>query len=366
MKAAASSLYVHIPFCRHICAYCDFPKLFYEQRWGKPYLGALFDELDSYRIEAGFLKTIYIGGGTPTALDDELLALLLEKVRHYLAKDGEFTLEANPETITEEKARLLARSGVSRVSLGVQSAQPRLLRLMGRAHSFAQAKEAIAMLKEAGISNINADLIYALPGESTEEVASDIEAFLSLDLPHLSCYSLILERATIFAAKGYQEAPSEVQAEQYELILARLREAGYQRYEVSNFAKKGWECRHNLVYWRDEPYIGAGLGAAGYLGGRRHKNSLNFHAYCAGKFRGEEEEVDAASDLHYFLLCNLRLAEGFPLAAFKKRFGYALEEVKAEAIAKLAQRGLLVDDGDALRCTDEGLLLLDTVLLELF
>ncbi len=364
--ALPTSLYIHIPFCRHICAYCDFPKLFYKEEWGKAYISALFDELDSYNIEKGSLKTIYIGGGTPTALDDELLSSLLKKVRPYLSSSYEFTVEANPETITQEKAKILYTAGVNRVSVGVESSSPRLLKLMGRAHSFSDAVTSIAILKKIGISNINADMIYALPTETYEDVKKDIDAFLSLDIDHLSCYSLILEGGTIFSAKGIKEAPSDTQADQYELILRCLRKAGFTRYEVSNFARNGKESEHNKVYWRDEPYYGAGLGAAGYIGNKRYKNTLNFNTYCKGKHLDYEEEVGADDDVHYFLLTNLRLAQGFHLATFKSRFGFSLEQEKSKELASLKKNGLISIEEGRLYCTDKGLLLLDSVLLELF
>lgn len=363
---APSSLYVHIPFCSSICGYCDFVKLLYRDDFAAAYLPSLKEEILSFRIPSK-LSTIYVGGGTPSCLKEEDLADLLSFLKPYLGEGGEFTVEANPESLTPEKAQILARNGVNRVSLGMESATPRLLKLMGRRHDLAQVQEAVAALNEVGISNINLDLIYALPEESKEELNNDLEAALSLKTPHLSCYSLILEDSSLFHNKGIKEASSDEQAAQYEMILKRLREEGYRRYEVSNFAQGGHLSAHNLTYWRDEEYYGAGLGAAGYVNGIRYKNFVSLSDYLQSKSkRKEEEKVTLTSDYHYFLLTNLRLDEGFSLASFQNRFGVSFLEKAKKALPKLVAEGLMVVTPERVYCTDRGLLILDQVLLELF
>lgn len=357
----AEALYVHIPFCQSLCAYCDFPKVLYRQEWAESYLSALFAELDAYAIKK--VRTIYVGGGTPSALPLPLLAKLLKKLSPLLLENGEFTFEANPESLSEEKIALLASSKVNRVSLGVESSLEKYLSLMGRKHTFLKAKEAVACLKKHGISNINADWIYALPGESVEEIEREAEAFLSLGLPHLSAYTLILEDSSLFRVEGVKEAGEDEQGEQYEKVLSLLRQAGYERYEVSNFALPGFASRHNLTYWHDEEYYGVGLGASGYLDGVRYQNTRSLSLYMKGLGLREKEERSGEEE---FLLCNLRLAEGFPLASFKKRFGKDFTLAYAPSLGKMKKEGLLKEKEGRIVPTDRGIECLDYVLVNLF
>lgn len=361
-----SSLYVHIPFCRHICRYCDFAKVFYARNWAEDYLGELKKEIISYDLRPQ--KTIYVGGGTPTALDDDLFEGLLSFLRPYLAAGGEFTMEGNPETITKEKADLMAGYGVNRFSLGVESANPRLLSLMGRKHTFDDVKRSLSLLREAGIENLSADLIYALPGETDEELEADIAALLSLKTPHLSTYCLSVNPMTEFYNEGVKEMEQDLAATQYELILAKLREGGYRRYEVSNFCFPGAFSRHNLVYWKDELYYGAGLGASGYLDGLRYTNTKNLASYLKGERIAEKEAVvpGSKSDLEYYFLTNLRLDEGFSLEDFEIRFGFSFEERYSKEVASLKEKGLALTKNGRYLATDKGILLLDQVLLALY
>ena len=248
----------------------------------------------------------------------------------------------------------------------MESSDPKLLGLMGRKHSYQDVVKAVAAVKEAGIGNINVDLIYALPGENADLLAQDISALLALDVPHLSTYSLILEDDSIFKAKGISEASEDVQAEQYEQILKALRAAGYDRYEVSNFCREGKMSRHNLVYWHDEPYYAAGLGASGYIGNLRYRNTRSLKKYRAGQWREEEESVTPIDDIHYFLLTGLRLESGISLKAFADRFGFSFLTKYPKEVLKLKEEGLLDQKGDSLFATDRGIMLLDRILEELF
>ena len=359
-----SSLYVHIPFCRHLCAYCDFPKVFYKEEWAKSYLGALFCEIKSKDI--GKLKTIYVGGGTPTSLEAKDLESLLLFLRDYLDEDYEFSIEANPETLDEEKAKTLASCGVNRVSIGMQTASPRLLEKLGRRHTFEDVEKAVGFLRSSGIANINIDLMYGLPEENMEEVQADLEAFFSLGVPHVSAYSLILEQGTSFYVRGVKPLDDDAQQAQFEYIRDCLEKHCYARYEISNFARPGCQCRHNKTYWKDEPYYGVGLGAAGYVGKVRYVNTKNLRKYLAGECLGEEETLDEASEIEDFLLTNLRLVEGFDPAEFEARFRQSFSKRFGEKAARLLDRGLLYIGEDAIRATSRGLDLLDTVLVALF
>ena len=357
----ARALYVHIPFCQSICAYCDFPKVLYRQDWAESYLSALFAELDGYHIEKA--STIYVGGGTPSALPLPLLERLLKKLSPLLEEGGEFTLEANPESLDEVKIALLVSYGVNRVSLGVESSLAKYLSLMGRKHSFERAKNVVGMLQKAGIRNINVDWIYALPGETREEIEEEANSFLGLGVPHISAYTLILEDGSLFKANGVKEAGEDEQGEQYEEVLRLLREAGYRRYEVSNFALPGFESRHNLAYWHDEEYYGIGLGASGYLDGVRYSNTRSLSLYIKGQGLREKQEPSGEEE---FLLCALRLEEGFALPSFEKRFKKSFLSSYEASFRKMEKEGLLVKEGNRIKPTDRGIECLDYVLVSLF
>ena len=366
MPSLPRSLYVHIPFCRDVCSYCDFCKLIYKDAWARDYLPALFDEIRSFGIAPKSLRTIYVGGGTPTSLADPLFSTLLEGLAPLLSDGGEFTVEANPDSLTQEKCTILAKNRVNRVSIGVQTFSPRLLTLLRRHHTPDAIKQCLAMLANVGISNVTVDFMYALPGETKEEFESDLVSFLQLDVPHISTYSLILESGSMLGVRGFKEAPEDVQADMYERILAAFRKAGYRRYEVSNFAKRGKESRHNQTYWKDEEYYGAGLGASGYVGGVRYSNVRSLPLYIKNARKRESEEIVQGDDeLRYYLLTNLRLEDGFGKEDFQRRFGMSFEEKCKKAIS-LCDRGLLRLVDDRWACTDRGMLLLDSVLVDLF
>lgn len=358
------SLYVHIPFCVHICSYCDFAKVLYDEKWAFSYVEELKKEIDSYNIYDK-LDTIYVGGGTPTCLKKERLIDLLLFLKKYLKDDGEFTIEGNPENIDLSLAKSIRECGINRVSLGMESSLPKFLSLMGRKHSYEDVCHAISCIKEAGIDNISTDLIYALPGETLDDLRKDIDAMLALNVPHLSTYSLTINNGTVFYNKGYKERDDEIEANMYNLILSVLRENGYERYEVSNFAKDH-HSKHNLTYWHDEEYYGVGLGASGYVNGVRYINTKNLSSYLNGNYRYTEEKLSLESQLEDFFLTNLRLAKGFKKETFKSRFGFEFKEKYSKQFTKLNNSGLLLENNDYVYPSDQGILLLDRILLELF
>lgn len=358
------SLYVHIPFCQSICTYCDFPKLFFREEYEAPYLASLKKELLS--LSPTHYDTVYIGGGTPTSLSDAAFASLLALLSPFCDRNTEWSIETNPERLTEEKLDLCLKYGVNRISIGFESSVNRLLALMGRKHDFASTQSAVKRAKQKGITNLNVDLIYALPAETLSELSQDIDAVLSLDVPHVSAYSLIVEKGTKLYLDGYKEATEEDCATQYNTILKRLRENGYDRYEVSNFAREGRKCLHNLVYWKDEEYDAIGLGASGYRGNIRYKNTSSLNHYLAGKYHLEEEIVSQKDDLEYFFLTNLRLEEGFSLETFSSRFGFSFLERYEKEVHRLEKDGLLTLEEGRIKPTDQGILLLDRILITLF
>jgi oxygen-independent coproporphyrinogen-3 oxidase len=283
-----------------------------------------------------------------------------------LAPGGEFSFEANPENFSKEKAEILRQYGVNRLSFGVESANRSLLHLMGRHHTFRKAQLAVRIARKAGFDNISCDLIYGLPGESLAILQQDIDALLSFHSEHLSTYCLSVNPGTAFYNEGVKEMDQALAADQYDLILSALRKAGYDRYEVSNFAKDGHVSQHNLTYWKDEPYYGAGLGAAGYIDNIRYSNTRSLSAYLKGIRHVEEEVVTPEEDKKYFFLTNLRLEEGFTFAAYTARFGSDFRLEYQTPLQKLKAQGLLKEDSARVYPTDQGILLLDRVLLALY
>lgn len=356
-----SSLYIHIPFCKKICTYCDFPKLIYAQNWAFSYIETILEDLKKFK---GKYKTIYIGGGTPTSLSLDLLDTLLSSLKEKLDKDYEFSIEANPDSLNEEVLDCLIKNGINRLSIGAQTANDKWLNYLGRTHSFDDVVKVVNLAKAKGLTNINVDMMYGFYGQSKEEVEEDITNFLSLDVPHLSAYSLIVEEGTkLHNDKAIQD--DDLQGELYEVILTKLREAGYTRYEVSNFAKDGYECKHNLTYWKDEEYDALGLGASGYSSNVRYTYTKNLTAYLVSR-KKDEEEISLEDDIKYFVTTNFRLKEGFELETFYKRFFFHFEERYKDQIKRLVKSGLLTKIGSKIQPTDLGILLLDRILIEFY
>lgn len=367
-------LYIHIPFCVKKCAYCDFLSAPADRHTIAHYMDALEKQLVK---QAAFFKenqtsidTVFIGGGTPTILTLEQLARLLDivKTQFLLAPDAEVTIEANPGTVTGKKARLLAQGGVNRVSLGLQSACERELRLLGRIHSYEDFLRSYEHLREAGIQNLNVDLMSALPGQTPASYEKTLHQVLALRPQHISAYSLIIEEGTPFfeqyradeklrdAGKQPQLLPSEEsERAMYELTGELLAAHGYERYEISNYAKAGYVCRHNIGYWTGEQYLGAGLGAASYINGTRFCNTAQMDEYLAGDTSPREEQVLTKADqMAEFFYLGLRMTQGVQKSAFVARFGMHPEQVYGEVLTELVMQELLVDTGTGYRLTPFG------------
>lgn len=356
-----NSLYVHIPFCTHICTYCDFPKVNYTSVFSFPYLKALKKELESYPLKD--YETIYVGGGTPTSLSLDELKFLLETLKPYSNKVKEYTFEANPESLTLEKANLLASYGVNRISLGVQTTNEEILTRLNRHHTLNDVKEAISNAINAGISNLNVDLILGLPGGSLEQLDKDLDILLSLPITHLSGYSLSVNPNTALAFSGFTQIDDDKYREYYDLLHARMLEAGFIHYEVSNFAKPNYESKHNLTYWKDEHYLGVGLGAASYLENRRIKNTCSITEYIKGHYNREVEEVALKDDKTYFIMLNLRTNKGIDLTLYQNRFNENL--LDNPNIDSFIRNKLLTLNGDFLIATYEGMMVLDQIISKL-
>ena len=357
------SLYLHIPFCEHICKYCDFTKLFYFSKFEKPYLDALEKEISSKVKNKIF--TLYFGGGTPTALSDKGFERILNFASKYLDTDYEFTVEANVENLTESKLDIMKRCGVNRLSIGVQSTCNALLKEIGRHHSYEEAQKIIKLAKSKGFSNINIDLIYGFKNESLNDLRKDLEEFIKLDIDHISIYSLIVEKGSIFFNEGYKTQDEEDSRNYYEFIVDYLRKHGYERYEISNFARNKKYSRHNLAYWHNEEYYGCGLGASGCVNGVRYENTKSLPEYLKGNFIYSNEKVTPKLLEEYFLITNLRLEQGFERAKFKELFGVDFVDKFTDKIHIFSLSKYFDITPDSIRLNDQGLLLMDFILLKL-
>lgn len=369
MQAKPSSAYVHIPFCTQICYYCDFSKVFIKNQPVDAYLEHLIQETRSYEI--GKLRTLYIGGGTPTALSAQQLAYLLTELPKVmdLSEVEEFTIEANPGDLDSDKIAVLKDSQVNRVSLGVQTFDNKMLKKIGRSHQEQDIYDNICHLKQAGFDNISIDLIYALPGQTMDQVKENVAKAINLDIPHMSLYSLILENHTVFMnrmRRGKLPLPKEeLEAEMFEYIIEELEKAGFEHYEISNFSKPGFESRHNLVYWDNAEYYGLGAGASGYVDGIRYKNHGPIRHYLeaveAGKARITEEHLTLEEKMEEELFLGLRKKTGVSKARFEEKFGVSFDQRYGQVVASLTEQGLLVPDDKQIRMTKRGLFLGDTV-----
>lgn len=369
MQKKPTSAYVHIPFCTQICYYCDFSKVFIKNQPVDSYLEHLLEEFRSYDIQK--LRTLYIGGGTPTALSASQLELLLDGLTKNLDLSvlEELTIEANPGDLDADKIAVLKQSPVNRVSLGVQTFDDKMLKKIGRSHLEKDIYENIDRLKLAGFGNISIDLIYALPGQTMDQVKDNVAKAISLDIPHMSLYSLILENHTVFMnrmRRGKLPLPKEeLEAEMFEYIIAELERAGFEHYEISNFSKTGFESRHNLMYWDNAEYYGIGAGASGYVNGVRYKNHGPIRHYLnaveAGNARITEEHLSQREQMEEEMFLGLRKKSGVSMARFEEKFGRSFDGLYGEIIRDLVQQGLMQIDGDRVRMTKRGLFLGDTV-----
>ncbi|HEN9925292.1 TPA: oxygen-independent coproporphyrinogen III oxidase [Streptococcus agalactiae] len=369
MLKKPTSAYIHIPFCTQICYYCDFSKVFIKNQPVDAYLQALIREFRSYDITE--LRTLYIGGGTPTSISAvQLDYLLTELIRDLnLNTLEEFTIEANPGDLTVDKIEVLQKSAVNRVSLGVQTFNDKHLKRIGRSHNEAQIYSTIDALKTAGFQNISIDLIYALPGQTMDDVRSNVAKALSLNIPHLSLYSLILEHHTVFMNKmrrGKLHLPTEdLEAEMFEYIISEMERNGFEHYEISNFTKPGFESRHNLMYWDNVEYYGVGAGASGYLDGIRYRNRGPIQHYLKGVSEGNarlsEEVLSKNEMMEEELFLGLRKKEGVSIGKFEQKFGTSFEKRYGQIVQELQSDGLLKENNGFIQMTKKGLFLGDTV-----
>ena len=363
----STSAYIHIPFCEHICYYCDFNKVFLEGQHVDEYIEALLKEarlaLRQNPVEK--METLYVGGGTPTSLTASQLERLLSGLREILPYyNGEFTVEANPGDLTADKLDVMKNYGVNRLSMGVQTFDDRLLKKIGRKHTAQDVYDTIQLLEEKDFSNVTIDLIYALPGQSLESFRDTVTRALALDLPHYALYSLILENQTMFmnwVRRGKMHLPEqELEAQMYAETIDAMEKAGRKQYEISNFAKPGFESQHNLVYWNNQNYFGLGAGASGYLGNRRYKNRGPIQHYLKSLKNDqlpvlEEEILTQKAQIEEEMFLGLRKILGVDKTVFENRFGFSMMDVYGDVIEKLKQQKLITETDSRVCLTEEGL-----------
>lgn len=363
----STSAYIHIPFCEHICYYCDFNKVFLEGQPVDEYIEALLKEarlaLRQNPVEK--METLYVGGGTPTSLTASQLERLLSGLREILPYyNGEFTVEANPGDLTADKLDVMKNYGVNRLSMGVQTFDDRLLKKIGRKHTAQDVYDTIQLLEEKDFSNVTIDLIYALPGQSLKSFRDTVTRALALDLPHYALYSLILENQTMFmnwVRRGKMHLPEqELEAQMYAETIDAMEKAGRKQYEISNFAKPGFESQHNLVYWNNQNYFGLGAGASGYLGNRRYKNRGPIQHYLKSLKNDqlpvlEEEILTQKAQIEEEMFLGLRKILGVDKTVFENRFGFSMMDVYGDVIEKLKQQKLITETDSRVCLTEEGL-----------
>lgn len=369
-------LYIHIPFCRQKCFYCDFPSFAGRDKKIDRYLQALEQEFallrqrlyqkDNVRdIESKFApRTIYIGGGTPTALNAPQMAKLLEIVQKYVIVAEEFTVEMNPGTVDREKLLLLQQAGVNRLSVGVQSFDEHCLQKIGRIHTAQEAVDTIELAHNLGFGNISLDLIYGLPQQNMEILAKSVERALTLPVQHISIYGLQLEEGTVFhrmEALGKLQLPADELVEaMHDYIVEKLPESGYQRYEISNYALLGYESKHNLSYWQDVDYLGLGSGAHSYWQGTRYENPSSIDDYISALEKGRlpatlEEQLDRQAHMEEYCFLGLRTAAGIDKNLFQQKFGVDLFTIYGRTIEKLVAQDLLQHTARGIALTPLGM-----------
>ena len=360
-------LYLHMPFCVRKCAYCDFLSFPTDQETQNLYTRRLREDIDAMGKKYGDIPvdTIFIGGGTPSVPDSALIVGIMEHVRKafHVAEGAEISMEANPGTVTREKLTDYRRAGINRLSFGLQSANDRELKLLGRIHTWAEFLESFHLARECGFTNINIDLMSALPGQTRESWKDTLKRVTDLNPEHISAYSLIIEDGTPFGEKygseeGRKLLPDEdSEREMYHETKRFLRACGYERYEISNYAKPGRACRHNIGYWTGLPYLGLGLGASSYMDGCRFAVNSDMKQYLEekpGMFTDVEKLTKKDMEEEFFYV-GLRMTAGVSLPEFERRFGVSAKDVYPGLMEMFVEEKAAVFQGDRFVLTDYGL-----------
>lgn len=372
----SAGLYIHVPFCHTKCGYCDFYSVPLGNRATAPLIARTIRELRSRTADGPPLRTIFIGGGTPTVLEPdvlcELLAAVCEAARGQAIE--EFTVEANPATVDDDKARLLVEHGVTRVSMGAQSFFPAELAALERLHSPDDIAPGVEVLRRCGVAEVNLDLIFGIPGQTMETWRTSLQRAVALGPDHIACYGLTYEPGTRLTAQWrsgvVRPCDESLEADMYVAAIDMLATAGYEQYETSNFARCGCRCEHNLIYWRNEPYLGVGPSAAGCIDRRRYRNVADIAAYVRaiderGTAEAEIETLTTEQLAIEMVMMQLRLIEGLSVREFERRIGTSPLKMYADPLAALEHDGLVESDNDHIRLTLEGRLIADAVMAQM-
>ncbi|MFT8315145.1 MAG: radical SAM family heme chaperone HemW [Clostridium sp.] len=356
-----TALYIHIPFCKQKCLYCDFPSFANSEELMTDYIRSLSIEIR--KLGNKKISTIFIGGGTPTYLNLESLKILKKSLEELnLSKEIEFTIEGNPGTFTREKLKVLKEMGVNRLSIGLQAVQDELLKKLGRIHDYNTFLNSYNTARNMGFNNINIDLMFGLPGQNIEMWRHTLEIVINLNPEHLSCYSLILEKGTpFFNLYNEEDLPDEdIVSEMYSIVKEFLCEKEYLQYEISNFSKKGLECKHNLVYWNLKNYIGVGSGAHSYYNGIRYRNEINVKKYIeaisdAGSAVVESHNNTLEDNMEEFMFLGLRKIKGISIEEFRQRFKKDIFSVYGDVIRKYKSKGMMTFEKGRLYLSSRGI-----------
>ncbi|PKR79044.1 coproporphyrinogen III oxidase [Halalkalibacillus sediminis] len=359
--------YIHIPFCHEICHYCDFAKMYYDERLADEYLHALHKEMEFYLGDNSKLQmdTIYIGGGTPTSLNEQQLEVLMQSIDHFydISSVKEFTIEANPGEFNEGHVRVMKQYGINRISLGVQVLDDDYLEMLNRIHTVADVEKSVDMLQSAGLTNISMDFIYALPEQSVSHFKRTLEKALAFNLPHYSSYALQIEPKTVFYLRHQQgklhKPPEEDEVEMYHALLDMMEEAGLNHYEVSNFSKTGYESLHNLTYWDNKEYFAFGAGAHGYLNEERYVNIRPVNHYIQAIQQGEKpilhrDTITLKEKVEEEMFLGLRRQQGVSDQNFQQKYGFSFYDLYKNQISQLIEKGFLEESNRSVRMTRQG------------
>ncbi|MBC2099192.1 oxygen-independent coproporphyrinogen III oxidase [Listeria booriae] len=372
-----TAVYIHIPFCEHICYYCDFNKVFLEGQPVDEYVDLLIKEMEmvTKRHTMSPVETVFVGGGTPTTLNEAQLAKLCSSISRLfpMTENAEFSFEANPGDLSISKLQVMKDYGVNRLSMGVQSFNNELLKKIGRIHTVDDVYQSVNNAKQVGFENVSIDLIFSLPGQTEADFEDTLTKALDLDLPHYSAYSLIIEPKTIFynlMQKGKLILPGEdAEANMYEKLMSTMEKHGRKQYEISNFAKPGYESRHNIVYWSNEHYFGFGAGAHGYIGETRYANYGPLKKYMQPLQNSQlptfqQKELSLKEKMEEEMFLGLRKVAGVDKAHFQAKFGQSLDTTFANAIDKTIGKGWLESTPESVRLTRRGRFLGNNVFQE--
>lgn len=356
------SVYIHIPFCKSICSYCDFCKFLHEEVYASEYLNELSKEIDKY-YDNDKIRTLYIGGGTPSVLSLNNLKKLFEITKKFdTSLLEEFTFEMNIDDITEEKLLLLKTNNVNRISIGIQSFNGINLKYLNRKHTKNEIIKNINLAKNY-FTNINVDLMFALPIETFSTLKKDVKEILKLDVPHISTYSLIIEQNTVLSHNKVKPIEEDLDYKMYSYILKELKKNNYNHYEVSNFAKEGYQSKHNLNYWQNNEYYGFGLGAHGFISELRYENTRSFNTYLKGNYRFNELVLSKREDMENEVILGLRKLEGINIVDFFNKYKINIQE--EFNITPLLKNGLLKIKDNNIYIPEEKIYIMNTILNEI-